>query len=847
MLFCQGAAEQLTATLSSISAAAVQAAAETTSEAKSKNEIAIETETKTETQTKTVAKAGSGPEPWLELVLVPWQLSPIGVERMTAALAGDRRLSWLEHAACSPAGALNEAWRRARGTWIWWLEAGDQLQTEAIRDWRSLIQRHPGTLLVAGEGEHLDGTGQTLRRQSAPPARTWVPELALQGLYCPGAIACRRDLLALTGPLPETLSSAHLQGWLMRTLELVGERCVTSSNLWVRTHSCSDWQAPGRCRQQALELSALVAERIGEAPGEFLHGYGLQLQRGDAPIPEGKTLLAELADVIQTARPLLSAETWQRLQLGWGLDAAARPWQVRLETALAAGEIGELWCVALLRNLLHPELGALHLGSPWGPNLRLAERLLGEELWGQYRLLRQDHALLALLNQPVAGLPLVAVLHWLQEPRLQQQFRLGEGTEAYGTWWASHAGQQLGHVSFTATGTIAAEPWAEEPLPPAEQRPFGVNLIGHAFEVFGIGEDVRMAALALESAGVPFCVVNVAANNGAAAAERSLESRTIGPEELGPYRFNLVCLAAPSHGAWIAREGLGQQRGRTTVVAWPWETQTWPEQWECLIPLADAFWPSTTFTAKALEPYSTPSQRPLQVMPMAVHIEHPDHYRDPQRRRQTRLRWRLAPEARLVLFVFDVKSSLARKNPWAAITAFQEAFPLAGPERVHLVIKALRPQTENPEWTRLQQQAASDPRLSVIEADLCRADLLALIGCCDVFLSLHRSEGFGRGIAEAALLGLQVVASDFGGNLDFCQGDGFHLVPCQPWPIPAGAYPHAEGHLWGDPDVSIAAQRLREAAAHGPSTTLGRLPQLSREATGSRYLAALGSFQLRDC
>jgi len=30
------------------------------------------------------------------------------------------------------------------------------------------------------------------------------------------------------------------------------------------------------------------------------------------------------------------------------------------------------------------------------------------------------------------------------------------------------------------------------------ERPFGVNLIGHAFETFGIGNDIRMAARALQ-------------------------------------------------------------------------------------------------------------------------------------------------------------------------------------------------------------------------------------------------------------------------------------------------------------------------------------------------------------
>jgi glycosyltransferase involved in cell wall biosynthesis len=133
----------------------------------------------------------------------------------------------------------------------------------------------------------------------------------------------------------------------------------------------------------------------------------------------------------------------------------------------------------------------------------------------------------------------------------------------------------------------------------------------------------------------------------------------------------------------------------------------------------------------------------------------------------------------------------------------------------------------------------------VIEADLSRSALLALIGSCDVFLSLHRSEGFGRGIAEAGLLGLQVVTSAWGGNVDFCQGEQFHLVPCTPSRIQAGAYAHAEGHCWGEPDLSIAAQQLRQAVQRpaGPARPDSALHHLAIAATGQRYHQALHALE----
>jgi len=775
---------------------------------------------------------------------VPWRLTAHGLEAVTAVCAGDGRLRWISGHGSEPdteGGALNRATATARGRWIWWLEAGDLLLEASLQGWAEAATNHPEALLIAGEGEELDDNGASLRRYRTLPAAADLAQRLQQQLYCPAAVSWNRHRRALLGPLPEQLSASYREVWLLQALERCADRAFVVPEVWVRTHQLSDWQRPGRCRWRALELTQVLAVRWGQAPGELLHRYGLQLQQGEASVATGSTALRELESALTQARPWVNADTWHRLRVGWNLDPEIRPLQQRAEDLLAQGGLQRLWCVTLLRNLLHPELGALQLGSQWGPNLRLAERLLNKDLWSKYRLLRQDPELIGLLNQPVRGVSLVALLHWLREPGWQRRFPPADGLAGFSQWWAENGEAHCPHLRLSAAGNLAAEPWLENPASVPEERPFGVNLIGHALEVFGIAEDVRMAALSLESAGVPFCVVNVPANNGAPATDRSLETHILPPGDLGPYRFNLVCLAAPSHGAWIAREGLAQQRGRITIVAWPWETQTWPRNWECLIPLADAFWPSSSFTARALEPFSDPVRRPLQVMPMAVHIDHPEQYRLPVRRLCARTRWDLDPEARLVLFVFDVKSSLARKNPWAAIESFQRAFPPGGPERVQLVIKALRPQTPNPEWERLQEHAAQDPRLKVIQGDLVRGELLELMGCCDVFLSLHRSEGFGRGIAEARILGLQVVASAYGGNVDFCQGEGFHLVPCRPWPIPPGAYPQAEGHLWGDPDIEIAAQQLCKAVAVPQSGTDGKLSHLSRQSTGRRYATCLSA------
>jgi hypothetical protein len=115
-----------------------------------------------------------------------------------------------------------------------------------------------------------------------------------------------------------------------------------------------------------------------------------------------------------------------------------------------------------------------------------------------------------------------------------------------------------------------------ESLTPFSQRPFGVNLIGHAFEVFGIGEDIRMAARALEAAGVPCCVIDHPASNGAACSDRSLEPLLCTDPSRRP-----LCLQSGVHGRanpgrWLLQNGLDPLRERYTLAAWPWETDTWP-------------------------------------------------------------------------------------------------------------------------------------------------------------------------------------------------------------------------------------------------------------------------------
>jgi glycosyltransferase involved in cell wall biosynthesis len=384
---------------------------------------------------------------------------------------------------------------------------------------------------------------------------------------------------------------------------------------------------------------------------------------------------------------------------------------------------------------------------------------------------------------------------------------------------------------------------------PFTQRPFGVNLIGHAYNVFGIGEDARAITAALRAAAIPCCVIDHPADNGSATTDRSLHELVLPPGEEGPYAFNLVCMAAPIHARWVCQEGLSQQRGRYTIVSWPWETERWPQAWEAPLALADEAWPFSSLIETALRPFASPaagrSQMQITRMPPPAEIHDPARYGNPLSRRSARENFGLPQDRVLFVFGFDLNSTLTRKNPMAVVEAFQRAFPEIDPlgDRVALVIKILPSSSAHPAWEQLRRGIEQDQRLHVIEASLDRTDLLALYGCCDIFVSLHRSEGLGRGHAEALQLGLDVIVTNYGSTTDFCTGPRAHPVRYRLVPIAEGEYFEHEGQVWADPDVDHAAEVMREVALcrlthpheidHG--LTAGFRQRFSSSAVGVHY------------
>jgi glycosyltransferase involved in cell wall biosynthesis len=192
----------------------------------------------------------------------------------------------------------------------------------------------------------------------------------------------------------------------------------------------------------------------------------------------------------------------------------------------------------------------------------------------------------------------------------------------------------------------------------------------------------------------------------------------------------------------------------------------------------------------------------------------------------------------LVLTVFNFRSGFTRKNPLAAVAAFQKAF--GRDQEMHLMIKTMDGPSHPTEWLQLTTAIADAPNITLLDSVLPQPEISGLIDTADIVLSLHRSEGFGLIAAEAMMRGKPVVATNWSGSTDFlhswngCPVD-YELVPAID---PTGSY-HQPDQIWAEPQVGDAAKALRSLVDPGRRITLGaRAAKHARELFGSSSYVA---------
>ena len=321
----------------------------------------------------------------------------------------------------------------------------------------------------------------------------------------------------------------------------------------------------------------------------------------------------------------------------------------------------------------------------------------------------------------------------------------------------------------------------------------GVNLIGFPSQEFGLGQHLKYVAMAFSAANIPCNFFDCSYLFMSDYSEKISQEKLI-------YNTNIfVC-----NGDAIAKlyMDLGEEffSNRYNIHYGAWELRKYPNEWIPTLSLVDEYWAMSSFLQKSVSDIAT---IPVVHMPYPIDFKQPNKY--------SRKHFNLPDDKFLFIFTFDMSSVMERKNPKAVIESFFKAFPKE--EGVGLVIKIMSRKdviSQEIELKNLITKIKLDKKIFIIDETLARDKMLDLIGVCDAYVSLHRAEGFGIGMAEAMKMQKPVIATDYSGNTDFTLRDNSCLVNYKLIPLKPLEYIYEEGKVWADPSVDEAAFYMKK-------------------------------------
>ena len=317
-----------------------------------------------------------------------------------------------------------------------------------------------------------------------------------------------------------------------------------------------------------------------------------------------------------------------------------------------------------------------------------------------------------------------------------------------------------------------------------------ITLIGHPWAPIGMGEQLRshlQACTALRLHHQVFDVYRIAQRTDPVHARciAAIERDDVPP---GIRIFHINGDEVESVIAAMEARGNKFDSGYNIIVP-AWELPTYPKAWALHLQKFDEVWALSRFIADSLATAGIRSQLIGQSVELEPGPCLPRRF------------FGIRESAFVLLNFFDLQSYSTRKNPDAVLALFDRIRAENPLRDIQLVLKVKNGEKSGEDWAATR---ADDAQIKVIATPLDSFGIKSLISTCDCFVSLHRSEGFGRGLGEAMALGRLAMGTGWSGNVDFMSADNSLFVDhdmiklkrddypfgrASPGPIPASTMP----------------------------------------------------------
>lgn len=341
----------------------------------------------------------------------------------------------------------------------------------------------------------------------------------------------------------------------------------------------------------------------------------------------------------------------------------------------------------------------------------------------------------------------------------------------------------------------------------------GFNVIGSVNGKVGVSVHARYLIELLHANGHPVAIFDFDSGpDGPGPDPRFAEFYVNAPSEL-PYKINLfvfdirtLCVFLSRHSAFASRP----DTLNTGIIVW--ELTVLPEIWKHALKHVDVMLCASDFIRATFD----------TCLPETLTLDAPCPVVLPDGIAPARREFGLPEDQVLFISSLDLGSSPERKNPFATIEAFNQAF--SGDRRAGLVLKL----TNNRPWAKdaqqglakLKQHIQENPQIHVLDQALSYPKVLSLYASCDVYVSLHRSEGLGLGLMEAMLLGKPVIATAWSGNMSYMDYTNscpvrYALIRVQ------STHPNFDARFvgndasWAEPDLNHASAWMKTLVEDG--------------------------------
>lgn len=340
-----------------------------------------------------------------------------------------------------------------------------------------------------------------------------------------------------------------------------------------------------------------------------------------------------------------------------------------------------------------------------------------------------------------------------------------------------------------------------------------IEVIGFFESFSGIGESARLCAEALKKAGYAVKCTSVEA-----AFHKKPDAPWIfdnAPVDM-PVGVRIFHLNPPMMPPVIFSMGLKNFCSVYNIGFWAWELEEIPSEWVKGARYMNAILTPSDFTTNVIRKYT---DRPVET------VLHPVMVDRTQIDMAMREKLGIGPDTLVFSTIFSFGSAMERKNPQAVISAFQKAF--MPEDDAVLILKSNSATLE--QKAEIERLCGSYKNIRLCDGFWPREETQGLVACSDLYISLHRSEGFGLTIAEAMLMDVPVMVTNWSGNTDFCCADNAFLIDYKPVPVES-SHPEFKGLrnlTWADADTGQAARVLKEIKAD--RSELNRMKQIVRQ------------------